>query len=172
MPKKNFRSKSHRRKQYIKQFKKEIRANFNNEYVLKQILKSNFMLYSCLFPNIIAEAIQLDTFDTLRILVESYLDNEDSTKPLLYLAVDSNDFELTELFLQEHFDPNIVSDPNDMSCLMLAVHNNNVDIASLLIKNGADIEYTTSNGFNAYMIAERFNYTEILSLLKTKRKLS
>ena len=170
MPKKNFRSKSHRRKQFIRQFKKEVRANFDNHYVLKQILKSNFMLYSYLYPNIIKEAIQLDTFDTLRILVESYLDNEDESKPLLLLAVESNDLDLVQLFLEEQFDPNIVTSTDDMSCLMMAVHNNNIPIAKQLILHGADIEYTTRNGFNAYMIAKRFKFDEMISLLRSKNK--
>lgn len=171
MPKNNFRSKSHRRKQYIRQFKKNIRANFNNNEHLKELLDKNDLLYSYLYPNIIKEAIQLDTFDTLRILIQSYLDLEDDSKPLLMLAVESNDLELVELFLEEDFDPNIVPSPEDMSCLMMAVHNNNIPIATLLIENGADVDYTTSNGFNSSMIANRFHYEEMTSILEKAEQL-
>ena len=85
--------------------------------------------------------------------------------------MESNDLELVELFLEEDFDPNIVSSPDDISCLMMAVHNNNIPIATLLIDHGADVDYTTSNGFNANMIANRFNYEEMSSILEKAEKL-
>lgn len=49
--------------------------------------------------------------------------------------------------------------------LFLAVYRQHWDVAELLVKSGADVNYKTLNGHTALMVASEYNNVDIVSLL-------
>ena len=68
--------------------------------------------------------------------------------------------------LEDDFDPNIVVDEFDISCLMVAVKMCNIDMVKLLLEYGADKNYKSNDGFTVQMIARRVGNREIQQLIR------
>jgi ankyrin repeat protein len=166
MPQK-FRSKSHKRKKMIRDFLQNVRNSLHNPENVKTILKSHHPNYrKYLFPKVIEECIQIDNFDSLRELIQAYLNDVDYDSPLIHLAVKHQNEKLTKLLLDNYFDPNIVYPQKDISCLMIAAKDNNIPIVQMLIDQDVDVDYKTNKGgFDAKMIANHFGHRQIIQLL-------
>ena len=148
MPKK-FRSKSHKRKKMIRDFLQSVRDNLSNHEKVKAILKSHHPNYrKYLFPKVIEECIHLDNFDSLRELIQAYINDVDYDAPLIHLAVKHKHEKLTQLLLDNYFDPNITDPQKQISCLMIAAKDNNIPIVKMLLDQDKVINNQTSNVVN------------------------
>ena len=167
MPKKQFRSKSHKRKKMIREFLQNIRNNLQNPNEIKNILKSHHPNYRrYLFPKVITECIHIDNFDSLRELIHAYLNDVDYDLPLIHLAIKNENVKLTKLLLDNYFDPNMIDPQKEISPLMIATKDNNIEIVQLLLDQDVDVSYKTKKGgFDAKMIAEHFHYAHLSQLL-------
>lgn len=167
MTKKQFRSKSHRRKKLIREFLQSVRDHLNDPESIKRILKNNHPNYRrYLFPKMISECIHIDNFESLRELIHAYLNDVDYELPLIHLAIKHKHFKLTKLLLDNFFDPNMIDPHKEISPLMIATKDNNIDIVQLLLDNEVDVSYKTQKGgFDAKMIANHFHYSQLTQLL-------
>ena len=167
MPKKQFRSKSHKRKKMIREFLQTVRNNLQDPDEIKKILKSHHPNYrKYLFPKIINECIHINNFDSLRELIHAYLNDVDYELPLIHLAVKNKHDKLTKLLLDNYFDPNMIDPHKQISPLMIATKDNNIEIVQLLLDQGVDTSYKTKKGgFTAQMIADHFHYPQLSQLL-------
>ena len=166
MPKK-FRSKSHKRKKMIRDFLQSVRDNLSNHEKVKAILKSHHPNYrKYLFPKVIEECIHLDNFDSLRELIQAYINDVDYDAPLIHLAVKHKHEKLTQLLLDNYFDPNITDPQKQISCLMIAAKDNNIPIVKMLLDQDVEVDYKTERGgFDAKMIANHFGHKQLIQLL-------
>jgi len=171
MVKNKFRSKSHQRKKIIKDFKKMIQNCINENQIDKavEIIEKKQPLCKFLFPNIIIECIEKDNFEILREIIHSYLKQVDYDSPLLLLAIEKNDIKLTKLLLDQYFDSDIIHEKNEVNGLIIAIKNNNIDIVKLLLEHNINIDYKTTNGITAKMVAKHLKYDEIYDLLKNHK---
>jgi ankyrin repeat protein len=78
--------------------------------------------------------------------------------------VEKNNIKEIKKFIEEGGDLNIQDKWGD-TALLCAIYKRHLDIAVLLLDNGADKDLKNHNGKTALDYAEKYNYTEIIELL-------
>lgn len=85
---------------------------------------------------------------------------------LLYIAVNHSNNKLVELLLSNEIELNDNSEnPQQNSALFLASQNGNLEIAKVLIQNGANLNYANEMGETPLIVATMKNWSGIVSLL-------
>lgn len=105
-----------------------------------------------------------DTSTTFKEEVHTKL----SINDYLLTSIDSGYYQYVSYYLIKGADPNSISLQNEYSALMLASFLDHFDIAELLIKKGADVNYRTPEGNSALIIATQKGYYDIADLLIKK----
>lgn len=107
----------------------------------------------------------------LFFLLASYLVPAQALDNRLYNAISRGDSGQVEKLMAGGVNPNQpISQRTDQSALMFASYTRRTEIANILIANGADINYRTSDGNNALTSAIRGGSIDIIKILLPKSK--
>ena len=90
---------------------------------------------------------------------------DDKNDNALRYATDHNSIEVLKLLLEAGLDPNIQAGENGWSCLLVACCDNYLEVASLLLKHGANPYLVEKHKKNCLMMAAQNGHTEIVSML-------
>ncbi len=83
----------------------------------------------------------------------------------LHNAINENHVELTKLLLEKHADVNSRMFDDGKTPLMAAAKQGNLDIVSMLVKHGAEIDLTDHAGYQAVDFAEKHHHTQVADYL-------
>lgn len=84
----------------------------------------------------------------------------------LHKAVAENNVWQVRALLEKRVNPNLVEDEALITPLHIAAQNNAIDIATLLILAGANINAETEEGETPLNIAHNYHYEELIALFK------
>mmetsp|Transcript_21228 Transcript_21228/g.55211 ORF Transcript_21228/g.55211 Transcript_21228/m.55211 type:complete len:1203 (-) Transcript_21228:303-3911(-) len=90
---------------------------------------------------------------------------DESGQTLLLIATAGNDKDMVEVLLNSQADPNVASAVDGSTPLMNAAIDNNVEIARMLIKAGADVEAVENRGLTSLHFASAAGSTDVIELL-------
>jgi ankyrin repeat protein len=137
-------------KKYIKDGADLDDANESGESVLAMSLR-----YKC-------------DMDLVMLLVKSGADIHDFDEEgvsVFEMAITYGNFEMVEYMLEQGIDVNITKRRSRFTPLMAAVCYGRIDVAKLLIENGAKKDATDSKGISVVDFARKMNKKSILELL-------
>lgn len=87
---------------------------------------------------------------------------------MLHISTIVGDESLVTLLLSKSANPNAVAGELAYSPLMIAVLNEHLSTVEILVKHGADPDYTNDAGVSAISIARENGYRKLLAVLETK----
>ena len=107
-------------------------------------------------PTLLSKGLNINSIDAQKM------------SPLAY-AIIIGDKATTESLLKHGADPDLLVTKNGLSSLMLAIAYNKNDLATVLIKKGADTELKTEAGFTALSIAKRVENKVMQNILESQQ---
>ncbi len=144
----------------------------NDDYLgIKKYIKSGGDLQECndLGEGVLACALRAGCdFDTLMLLVESGADIfefDDEGVSVFDIAITYNNIKMINYMLQQGVDVNKTNRRSGFTALMAAACYGRVEIAKILLENGADQNVRDSKGFSAVDFARKMNKKSVLELL-------
>lgn len=111
-------------------------------------------------------AIAQNNEESIKLLVKYNVDTNLSNTSVnsLWFAMFNYKYDILELLIKARANINILHNKN--SLLHYAVARNNIKLVSLLLANGINTNIVDSKGNTAKKLAKKYNYIEILELLK------
>jgi ankyrin repeat protein len=144
----------------------------NNDYIgIKQYLKAGGDLSETneAGESVLACALRAQCdMDTLMLLVENgadIFDFDDEGVSIFDMAVTYDNQEMVRYMIEQGKDVNQTTRKSGFTALMAAACYGRVEIAKILLENGADQNVRDSKGFSAIDFARKMNKKSILSLL-------
>jgi uncharacterized protein len=79
-----------------------------------------------------------------------------------YEILEEQDFQSLKKYIEKHGTNHVL---NDQSILMLAVREGNLDVAKMLLEQGAKVNWVDKLNRNALIVASFFGYSNVVKLL-------
>jgi len=157
-------------------------CKINNSQMVEKLLKLEADIYSAetdeyLVYNALFVAVLNDALDVARLLLDKGADpnsmNTEERLSVLSLACRKDNFEMAKLLIEKGSLVDGLGDNEwtDYSFypILDAVASDNIDLVRLLIDKGCKIDVTDRQGDTPFIIAERNNNRDILTLLREKQ---
>ena len=142
-------------------------------YIIQEAINlcSNINHKDRLGSTALMKAVILNCIKTIKLLLINKKININATNnkrwSALMLVVTCDNLEIAEILIKAKANLNIQNNKGQTALILSMIFNRD-DIAKLLIHSGADLNIQDEDGYTALMYAEKYGYTEIISLIKNR----